>query len=56
MENKTFEELYKSFALPLTKFIIKKIGGDQNAVDEILSQTIISAWKGFNTFKNKSSS
>lgn len=55
MDNKAFKELYKNFALPLTKFIIKKIGGDQDVVDEIFSQTIISAWKGFNTFKNKSS-
>ncbi|OGM09459.1 hypothetical protein A2159_00815 [Candidatus Woesebacteria bacterium RBG_13_34_9] len=43
------------FALPLTKFIVKKIGGNQEAVDEVFSRTIAAAWIGWKTFKHKSS-
>ena len=50
-----FESVYKHLALPLTKFIIKHVGGDPNAVDEVLSATMIAAWRGWGTFKHKSS-
>jgi len=50
-----FESVYKSLALPLTKFIIKHAGGNEEAVDEVLSATMIASWKGFTTFKHKSS-
>lgn len=50
-----FEKAYKYFALPLTKFIIKRIGGKEEAVDEVLSETFVAAWKGWNSFKHKSS-
>lgn len=50
-----FERAYKYFALPLTKFIIKRIGGNEDAVDEVLSETMTAAWRGWNSFKHKSS-
>ncbi|MEK7497835.1 MAG: RNA polymerase sigma factor [Patescibacteria group bacterium] len=52
---KTFEILYKEFALPLTKFIIKRTGGNQDLVDEVFSRTIEASFKGYKTFKHKSS-
>lgn len=50
-----FESVYKKLTLPLSKFIIKHVGGDPEAVDEVLSATMIAGWKGFKTFKHKSS-
>lgn len=49
-----FATLYKNFALPLTKFLIKKMGGDQHATEEVFSQTILAAWKGWHTFESRS--
>lgn len=49
----SFETLYKKFALPLMKFLVKRVGGDQETAEEIFSQTILAAWKGFSTFENK---
>ena len=50
-----FEKVYQKLALPLTKFIIKAVGGKEEVVNEVLSETFIAAWKGWNTFKHKSS-
>lgn len=50
-----FENVYKKLALPLTKFIIKHMGGNEETVDEVLSETMTAAWKGWKTFKHKSS-
>jgi len=50
-----FESVYKKLALPLTKFIIKHVGGNPEAVDEVLSATMIAGWQGLKTFKHKSS-
>lgn len=50
-----FENVYRKLALPLTKFIIKRIGGNEEVVDDVLSETMIAAWKGWKTFKHKSS-
>ena len=52
---KPFEVLYKEFALPLTKFIVKRGGGDKELVDEVFSRTIEASFKGYHTFRNKSS-
>ena len=41
-------------ALPLTKFIVKRVGGDQDAVEEVFSRTLEAAWKGWNSFEHKS--
>ncbi len=51
----SFEMIYRQLALPLTKFLIKRLGGDQKAVEEVFSQTIVAAWKGLTTFEHKSS-
>lgn len=50
-----FEIVYKNLALPLTKFVIKRVGGDTAAVDEVVSDTMVAAWRGWTTFKHKSS-
>jgi RNA polymerase sigma-70 factor (ECF subfamily) len=50
-----FEAVYKEFALPLTKFVMKRIGADKGEVDEIVEETFVAAWRGWNTFKHKSS-
>lgn len=54
-QHKSFERIYLKLALPLTKFIVKRVGGDRDAVDEVFSRTIIAAWKGWYTFEHKSS-
>jgi len=51
----TFEKVYPKVSLTLTKFIAKKIGSKPDAVDEVFSRTIISAWKGWGNFRHKSS-
>jgi RNA polymerase sigma factor (sigma-70 family) len=51
----SFQKVYRQLALPLTKFVIKRIGGDETAVEEVLSATMVAAWKGWNTFQHKSS-
>ena len=50
-----FEKVYRKLALPLTKFIIKAVGGKEEVVDEVLSETFTAAWRGWHTFKHKSS-
>lgn len=53
--NKTFTEEFEKVAVPLTKFIIKRVSGDSEAKEEVLSSTMVAAWKGWNTFRHKSS-
>lgn len=50
----TFSFTYRKFALPLTKFLVKHLHGDHEAVEEIFADTIEAAWKGHQTFKSKS--
>lgn len=50
-----FESVYKKLALPLTKFVIKRMGGSAEAVDEVLAATMIAGWRGWKTFRHKSS-
>lgn len=49
-----FVILYKKFALPLMKFLVKRLHGNTEAAEEIFSQTILATWKSFHTFKHKS--
>lgn len=51
---RSFEKFYRNFALPLMKFLIKKMGGNTTAAEEVFSDTMVAAWKGFHTFKHKS--
>ena len=53
--HENFATLYKNFALPLMKFLVKKMGGDQEAAEEVFSQTILAAYKGWHTFESRSS-
>lgn len=50
-----FDEFYKKLALPLTKFVMKRTGADEKEVDEVVEETFVAAWRGWNTFKHKSS-
>lgn len=50
----TFAFTYHKFALPLTKFLVKHLHGDQEAVEEVFADTIEAAWKGHTTFQQKS--
>jgi len=54
-KNTHFETVYKSLILPLTKFVMKRTGGDKKEVDEVVEETMVAAWRGWNTFKHKSS-
>lgn len=51
----SFESIYRLLALPVKKFLIKKMGGDQNAAEEIFARTWSAAWQGFSKFRHKSS-
>ncbi len=52
---KSFESSYKKLALPIMKFIIKRMGTNSPEAEEIFSQTMIAAWQGWLTFEHKSS-
>lgn len=54
LKYQTFETLYKEAALPLMKFLIKRMGGDAKAAEEVFSQTIEAALKGYYRFEQKS--
>jgi RNA polymerase sigma-70 factor (ECF subfamily) len=47
--------IYKEFALPLTKFVMKRMGASEDKVEEIVEETAVAAWRGWNTFEHKSS-
>lgn len=55
MENPRFDDIYKKYISPLTRFVFKRIGSDPEMADIIVSETFEAAWKGYNSFKNKSS-
>lgn len=49
-----FEKLYKQFFSPLARFVFKRLGSDPEIADQIVTETFSSAWKGYKTFKHKS--
>lgn len=53
-KNTNFEILYKKFNTPLAKFIAKRTGNSPEVVNEVLSSTMIAAWRGLKAFKHKS--
>ncbi len=53
-KHKRFKKLYSEIALPLTKFLVKRSGGNQEIVDEVFSRTIEATWKSYKTFEHKS--
>lgn len=52
---KNFEEVYVNLAASVKRFIAKRSGEPEEVIEDIFSQTMIAAWKGFNSFGNKSS-
>lgn len=53
--HQSFETIYRLLALPVLKFIVKKMGGDQKAAEEVFARTISAAWEGWYKFRHKSS-
>jgi RNA polymerase sigma-70 factor (ECF subfamily) len=54
-KHQSFEVIYRVLALPVLKFIVKKMGGDQVAAEEVFARTISAAWEGWHKFRHKSS-
>lgn len=55
LKYRTFELAYKDFALPLMKFLVKRMGGNQEAAEEVFSQTALAALASYDKFQYKSS-
>ncbi len=55
LKYKGFALLYREFALPLMKFLVKRTGGDHQAAQEVFSRTVEAGLKGYYTFEHKSS-
>lgn len=55
LQHHSFEIVYRNLALPLKKFLTKRMSGDQHAVEEVFSRTVSAAWQGWHTFHHKSS-
>jgi RNA polymerase sigma factor (sigma-70 family) len=53
-KNPRFDATYKSVSTPLFKFIAKRLGKDEFAVEEVFEETIVAGWKGYNAFQHKS--
>ncbi|MDO8638078.1 MAG: sigma-70 family RNA polymerase sigma factor [Candidatus Daviesbacteria bacterium] len=53
--HQNFASAYKNLALPLMKFLVSRMGGNQKGVEEVFSQTIVAAWRGWHTFERRSS-
>jgi RNA polymerase sigma-70 factor (ECF subfamily) len=54
-QNPWFDEQYKKYSPILFKFIAKHLRRDQTAVEEVFEDTIVAAWKSYNSFEHKSS-
>lgn len=52
---KSFVAIYKELLLPVTKFVIKRMGASEKEAEEVVEETFVSAWRGWNSFKHKSS-
>ncbi len=50
-----FSKLYKDLISPLTRFVFKKIGSKPEVAEEVVAETMAAAWKGYKTFRHKSS-
>lgn len=51
----SFIVIYKELALPVTKFVIKRMGAPEKEAEEIVEETFVAAWRGWNSFEHKSS-
>lgn len=54
-KHESFEVVYRRLALPLLKFLVRRMGGDQQAAEEVFARTIAATWEGWHTFRHKSS-
>lgn len=52
---KSFVAIYNELLLPLTKFVIKRMGAGEEEAEEIVEETFVAAWRGWNSFEHKSS-
>ena len=52
---KSFVAIYKELLLPVTKFVIKRMGVGEKDAEEIVQETFVAAWRGWNSFEHKSS-
>lgn len=50
-----FEQQYHRLSQVVFRFIAKRTAASPEVIEEIVSQTMISAWKGWHTFRHKSS-
>ena len=55
LQHQSFEIVYRRLALPVMKFLVKRLGGDQQAAEEVFARTISASWEGWHTFRHKSS-
>lgn len=53
--HESFEIVYRRLTLPIMKFLVKRMGGDQQAAEEVFARTIAAAWEGWTSFRHKSS-
>ena len=51
----SFVTIYKEFLLPVTKFVIKRMGAGEARAEEVVQETFVAAWHGWNAFEHKSS-
>ncbi len=51
----SFVAIYKELLLPLTKFVIKRMGVSESEAEEVVEDTFVAAWRGWNAFEHKSS-
>jgi RNA polymerase sigma-70 factor (ECF subfamily) len=51
----SFVVVYNELALPLTKFVIKRMGVPEDKAEEVVEETFVAAWRGWNAFEHKSS-
>lgn len=54
-KNPRFKKLYKQFSSPLFKFIAKHMGASRRETEEVFENTFVAAWKGYGSFRHKSS-
>lgn len=54
-KNPRWNEFYKSFSTPLFRFIAKRMGAEQKLTEEVFEDTMVAAWKGYKSFRHKSS-
>jgi RNA polymerase sigma-70 factor (ECF subfamily) len=52
---KSFVAIYKELLLPVTGFVIKRMGATEAEAEEIVEETFVAAWRGWNSFEHKSS-